>query len=114
SGSAMNRTIDTATAEKRLVRGIDDRSDRQRGDVGLERAERWGGIGGRKRLPKGERLGRWTLAAKDLELGNGLGDGWPMALWHPPQDEKSFAHLLEPFPAAAQDFHVSRPIDVLA
>src|SRR5438876_5187217 len=74
---------------------------------------RLGGIRSWKRLTKSERLGRWTLGAKELELGNGLSDAWPLALPHPPQDENRLVHALEPFPTAAQDFHMCRTIDVL-
>jgi hypothetical protein len=34
SRGAMNRTIDAATAEQRAIRGVDDRVDAERRDVG--------------------------------------------------------------------------------
>src|SRR5947208_11444050 len=74
---------------------------------------RLAGIGRRKRLPESERLYRGAVAAKKIKPGDGFGDGWPMTRRHPPQDEERLAHLLEPFPAAAQNLHVSRPVDVL-
>src|SRR5438045_3081176 len=74
---------------------------------------RLAGIGRRKRLPESERLYRGAVTAKKIKPGNGLGDIRPMALRHPPEDQERLAHWFEPFPAAAQNFHVRRPVDVL-
>ena len=41
----MDRAVDPAAAGQRLVRGIDDGVDRQRGDVALQDFDRHGGLG---------------------------------------------------------------------
>ncbi|WP_244098801.1 hypothetical protein [Burkholderia ambifaria] len=52
----MNRAVDTAAAEQRTVRGVDDRVDVERRDVDALRVERGGTDPKHDTLPKCRRL----------------------------------------------------------
>lgn len=49
----VNRAIHAAAAQQRRIRGVDDRARRQRGDVGLQRAQDSGNGPDRKVLNQG-------------------------------------------------------------
>ena len=62
--------------------------------LGSDSIGRWKGVA------KGERVSRGTLGAKQLEFGDGLGNGGSMSGGYPPQREIRFIHSFEPFAAA--------------